>query len=530
MPDSGELTDFVRWRSARLADRQAAPAVEGVWNHLLTVFLLPPARPDSGALARSLADLRAQSYANVEVILLGQDTPLDTEGFLHLRGLFGEPALGPADILGDPATDTLWRGSHLLFAEAGTRFDPDALARFNLALADPAHDSAPDLVLSDHDRPAVDGGTPEPVFLPGWDPDRLSCFDYAGTAFLASRALVRAMRGQARPSSPEDWLRCVALRPAQPSVTLLREPVLRLPSPAAPPRPGLAAAALPGGTAAALILPGRNRADLLRSALRLLDSPLGFRPEPVVIDGGSDDPTTLALQQELATRHGARILPAGPGLNAARLVNLGAAASTAPVLLALQEPIEAAIPAEIDAMIAHALRPEVGVVGARMLGRDGRVRHAGLGLRPGLAPRQPLLLDMAYRGATRATPGYLHALETLRNVQAVSGALFATRRTAFDAAGGFDETAFPAVLAEVDYCLRIRRAGLRVLCLPARGIVQDDPPGRDMEAERDARLRQMALAQLDARWPDALALDPFAHPHVEPGDGFAPCFPWTDAS
>ena len=53
----------------------------------------------------------------------------------------------------------------------------------------------------------------------------------------------------------------------------------------------------------------------------------------------------------------------------------------------------------------------------------------------------------------------------IKEVSAVSGACLMTRRAVFEAAGGLDER-FPTVLWDVDYCLRVRALGHRILCTP----------------------------------------------------------------
>ena len=83
------------------------------------------------------------------------------------------------------------------------------------------------------------------------------------------------------------------------------------------------------------------------------------------------------------------------------------------------------------------------------------------------------------------------ALSCVRNYQAVTGALLATRRAVFDEVGGFDEVHLPVEYNDVDYCLRVRRSGRRVLCLPLDGIFHYESSTRGAETLPEvARMRQ----------------------------------------
>ena len=73
---------------------------------------------------------------NIEVLVVGEavGNATQAEDFASYRGLFFEPSLSHLDILRDSRADRLWRGSHLMFARAGTVFDTDTFALLNAAL------------------------------------------------------------------------------------------------------------------------------------------------------------------------------------------------------------------------------------------------------------------------------------------------------------------------------------------------------------------------------------------------------------
>src|SRR5579871_1399647 len=148
--------------------------------------------------------------------------------------------------------------------------------------------------------------------------------------------------------------------------------------------------------------------------------------------------------------------------NFSRMVNLGVAATRAELVVLLNNDVRFSAPGQIEQLLAGAMRPEVGVVGCRLLYPDGTTQHAGMLLRSGKNGAARIRAAHVYRGAARQAAGYLHQLETTRNWQAVTGAVMAMRREVFDRVGGFDEVALPVEFNDVDFCLRVRESGLRV--------------------------------------------------------------------
>ncbi|MFO1206720.1 MAG: glycosyltransferase family 2 protein [Burkholderiales bacterium] len=277
-----------------------------------------------------------------------------------------------------------------------------------------------------------------------------------------------------------------------------------------------------------MIVPNRNRPDLLTQCLKFMDLQNRFKTELIIVDNASDDPSVLALYAQLETRHGAKIVLMKQKFNFARMVNLGVAAAEAEVFLLLNNDVEITKPGLVEQLLAHALRPEVGVVGAKLLNGDGTVQHAGILLEEGHAGVQTMLALHVLRGARRSDPGYLGALSCVRNYQAVTGALMASRRKVFVEVGGFDEVHLPVEFNDVDYCLRVRRAGYRVLCLPLDGIFHRESSTRGSELSPEvARMRQAAMACMADRWREAFRHDPYRNPWAELGDVPRVCFPWS---
>src|SRR4029077_9693828 len=154
-----------------------------------------------------------------------------------------------------------------------------------------------------------------------------------------------------------------------------------------------------------------------------------------------------------------RLLHFPDAANASAAKNYAVQQTDSPWLLFLDAGVE---PIETDwlTIIAeHVQRPEVGAVGARLINPNDTIEHAGLVLGVnGIA-------QSAFYGFPAEHPGVNRQLQMVRNYSAVSGACMLTRRDVFQQAGGFDES-LSGALADVDLCLKIRRADYLIVYTP----------------------------------------------------------------
>ncbi len=116
-------------------------------------------------------------------------------------------------------------------------------------------------------------------------------------------------------------------------------------------------------------------------------------------------------------------------------------------------------------LVSHAMRPGIGAVGARLLYPDGTVQHAGVVVGMGGVAGHVQV------GAPGDDPGYFGWLMMTREVSAVTAACLAVSRRHFELAGGLDEKNLPVAFNDVDFCLRLREAGLRNIWTPHAELV-----------------------------------------------------------
>ena len=193
-----------------------------------------------------------------------------------------------------------------------------------------------------------------------------------------------------------------------------------------------------------------------------------------------------------------RVLHFPQAANDSAAKNYAVAQTDSPWLLFLDDNVEAIDPDWLTIMGEHVQRAEVGAVGARLINPNGTIEHAGLVLGVnGIA-------QSAFHGFPAEHPGVNRQLRMTRNYSAITGACLLMRREVFQEIGGFDEM-LSRGFADVDLCLKMRRAGYLVVYTPLAKLYWDASSGDDIDTSSEAIIRQ--------RWPDVLERDPYYNPN-----------------
>jgi GT2 family glycosyltransferase len=459
------------------------------------------------------------------------------------RVVLGEPGDGGAELaaLADaepriaivpPGDDRFGASDVVGPLEPGDRLEPHALFELALALQDDA-----DVVYADEDR-IDDRGVPvDPWFKPDWSPETLLTRDYVGRPVVIRRALLERAGGVRDVFESAAWyealLRATELTErvvhvaqvlchrhvrnavAPNDLALAVEVTLRRRAEPAPVRAGRSGLdvrfAVPGDERVCVIVPTRDRADLLRPCIASLFERTAYRAfEVLVVDNGSREAATAELLAEWERREPQRfrVLRDPTPFNYSRLNNEAARATTAEYLLLLNNDTEVIAPDWMDAMLGQARRDAVGAVGALLLYPDGTVQHAGVVL--GILG----LAGHAHRFLPATGAGYHGALELDTNYLALTGACLMIAKRKYFEVGGLDE-ALAVSYNDVDLCLKLRRAGYRNVFVPRARLYhyESKTRGGDDTPAKVARAMD-EVATIRKRWPVWAARDPYYNPNL----------------
>jgi GT2 family glycosyltransferase len=260
---------------------------------------------------------------------------------------------------------------------------------------------------------------------------------------------------------------------------------------------------------ASLIIPTRDAPGLLKVCVDSLLQITTYRQfELLVVDNQSTDPEALAYFKALEERGIARVIRFDQPFNFSAINNLGVREARGQVVGLLNNDLEIVDPGWLEEMVSHAVRRDVGAVGARLLYPDGTVQHGGVIL--GIAG----LASHAHKHASGDDDGYFSRARLVQNVSAVTGACLLIRRETYLRVGGFDEE-LAVAFNDVDFCLRVRANGLRNVWTPFATLVHHESRTRGPEDTPAKRSRFRAERdRVLARWGPELRDDPAYNPNL----------------
>ena len=245
-----------------------------------------------------------------------------------------------------------------------------------------------------------------------------------------------------------------------------------------------------------ILIPNKDHVDDLEKCLFSLYSKTLYEAfEVIVIENNSTDPATKAYYEKLPDRYAnCRVVAYSGGFNFSRINNFGRKFANGKFLLLLNNDIEIISGNWLTQMVAEASQPGVAACGAMLYYPDDTIQHAGIitGL-GGYAGH-------SHKYHKRGGSGYMFRLATVQDYSACTAACLLVRTSAYDAVDGLDE-AFTVAFNDVDFCLRLREKGWRIVWTPyaelyhheskSRGSDEEDPAKKARFAKEQARLYEV---------------------------------------
>jgi GT2 family glycosyltransferase len=225
--------------------------------------------------------------------------------------------------------------------------------------------------------------------------------------------------------------------------------------------------------------------------------------EIVCVTDGRLDP---ALEDRLRGIAGdrLRLVPFEGEFNFSAKINRGVVNSNGERLLLLNDDMEVTNADWIERLVMYLELQEVGAVGARLILEDGRLQHVGILFENGGYPGH------IHHGFSPGFQGYSNNVLVAQNYLAVTAACVMTTREAFNEVGGFS-TAFPNNYNDMDFCLKLRTTGRRVVYDPDTVLYHFESSSRENE------VADWEKQQLLDRWYHLTAVDPSTNPALRHG-------------
>ncbi len=480
-----------------------------------------------GGLRRTLESLRRQHYAHWRLRRPGRRT---NRRDARPAGRCADEWHERGDASGKPSNSVRAAPRRfVLWLAPGDELGGDALLELALAIG---RNPQADFICCDERRKSPLGRV-EAWFKPGWSPDLLLSTNYIGRAWCADeRLLQRAGLTPAALAETSDYEAVLELTTAAEKIAhvplvlcergdfvadsaereqrALGDALERRKIAGKVHDVGIAGhyrvqrALKRARDRVSIIIPTCGAEGLVKTCIESLRARTAYRDYEIVVV--ENIPAERQDTKRWLQTHADRMVHASGAFNWSRFNNQAAAAARGKYLLFLNDDVEVIDPSWLHALLEHAQRPEVGVVGAKLLYPDLSVQHAGVMLdRLGRGRH-------AFRHLAQHDPGYFGLASTVRNVISVTGACLMTRRETFEALGRF-AVEHAVINNDLDYCLRAHAQGLLNVYTPHARLIHHELASRSHLPELyDA-------AAFTQRWSRTIAAgDPYFNPNLARDD------------
>lgn len=259
-----------------------------------------------------------------------------------------------------------------------------------------------------------------------------------------------------------------------------------------------------------LIIPTRNGLQLLRQCIDSIVSKTIYNNyEFVIVDNGSDDEEALEYLASLKTKPNFQVIRDNRPFNYSQLNNLAVQKARGEIIGLINNDIEVIAPEWLGEMVSHAIRPEVGAVGAKLLFPNDSVQHGGVILGVGG------VANHAHLHEPRKHDGYFSRLRVVQQFSAVTAACLLVRKAVYDEVQGLDEENLVVAFNDVDFCIRLTKLGYKNVWTPYAELYHHESAtrGKDIAPEKRARFVREVNYMLTT-WGEDFKDDPAYNPNL----------------
>ncbi len=512
------------------------------WQSLPLISLLLPLSPNVtiDQVDKTLRTIQQQCYPNWQLLILNQTVEHETlatiaeaDSRIHLITL--SESLTLAEMLNHGLT--LVTGEWMAVLAESQQLTQDALFQL-VQIIQKSTDVA--LIYADEDFINAAGQRCAPYFKTAWNPDLFYAHDFltgftgyrtdwvkklqfhediAGLTLydLSLRLLLHLDTAQIqhipsilchRHQNFENYPHRTSLTALERYFQQLARQVLITPSIAGHSRIIYALPAEP--PLVTIIIPTRDQLKLLQTIVTGILQHTDYPAlELIIVDNGSVATETLNYLQQLQQDQRIRVLRHDAEFNYSQLNNLAAFQARGEILALLNNDLEIIHSDWLKEMVSHALRPEVGAVGAKLYYSNNTIQHAGVIV--GLGG----LAGHGFKFLPRQFAGYYWKPFLTQNYSAVTGACLVLRKEVYEKVGGLNEVQLKVAFNDVDLCLKIRAQGYWIVWTPHAELYHHESVSRGADLTMRKYLRlQREIRYMQTQWATQLAADPFYHPHL----------------
>ncbi|CAM5224722.1 glycosyltransferase family 2 protein [Alishewanella longhuensis] len=231
--------------------------------------------------------------------------------------------------------------------------------------------------------------------------------------------------------------------------------------------------------------------------------------ELLVVDNQSVEAATKTYLDQISQDPRVSVLHYDRAFNYSAINNFAVSRAKGSLICLLNNDTEVITADWLTVMVGAVQQPNVAVVGAKLFYSDGRVQHAGDVVGPGGCA------DHLHSRLAGDAPGYMKRAIVPQDLSAVTAACLLTYKAIFEQLGGLNETALKVAFNDVDYCLRVRAAGYRVVFTPYAQLYHHESVSRGVDDSPEKQKRaSVEVNYMQQTWQEVIQNDPFYHPNL----------------
>lgn len=253
-----------------------------------------------------------------------------------------------------------------------------------------------------------------------------------------------------------------------------------------------------------LLIPTRDGVDLLEQCISSILTKTRYpNYEILILDNQSVKPATHRYFKTITKNANVKVIHYNYPFNFSGINNYGASFAKGDILGLINNDIEVISEDWLGELVSHVMRKDIGCAGAKLYFENDAVQHAGVitGL-GGVAGH-------SHKYADRKDAGYFCRLKLVQNMSAVTAAALLVRKEVYLEVGGLDE-ALGVAFNDVDFCLKVDKAGYRNIWTPYAELYHYESISRGSDEQGEKKIRfDRETTYMKKKWGKRLENDPY---------------------
>ena len=267
-----------------------------------------------------------------------------------------------------------------------------------------------------------------------------------------------------------------------------------------------------GNPKISIVIANKDHAvDLERCIKSIVEKSTYDNYEIIIVENNSTTEEIKELYNRLTENYDViKVVTFEGKFNYSAVNNLGVTYASGDYILLLNNDTEVITANWMEELLMYAQREDVGAVGGKLLYPDKTIQHAGVVI--GLGAHRTA--GHSHYKMPQQNLGYMGRLCYAQNMSAVTGACLLVKKSLYEQVGGLDET-FEISLNDVDFCLKLREAGLLNVWTPFAQLYHYESISRGLDDQGEKAERYNRESEkFREKWKQLLEEgDPYYNPN-----------------